>query len=131
MNQRVLAGLYESPYEKRSVRVRLHPYRLCFVKQAWYLIGRLDSEDSPKTFRVARFKSIRMLEDSAAIDEGFDLQHYFGNAWSVFVAKRVTRLSYGLSRWQVNRSLKRFWHPTQVAKRGKDGRVTWSLVLMD
>ncbi len=124
MNQRLLAGLYESPYEKRSVRVRLNPYRLCFVKQAWYLIGRLDSEDSPKTFRVARFKSIRMLEDLAAIDEGFDLQHYFGNAWSVFRGETRYAIELRFEPLASKLVTETIWHPTQVAKRGKDGRVT-------
>lgn len=32
-----LSGLYESPYEESQVRITLCAYRLCFVKQAWYL----------------------------------------------------------------------------------------------
>lgn len=51
-----LSGLYDSPHESGPVRLCLHPYRLGFVKQCWYLIARIDGEDRPKTFRVTRFK---------------------------------------------------------------------------
>lgn len=124
LKQQVLVGVYESPYEKRSIRVRLHPYRLCFVKQAWYLIGRLDNEGTPKTFRVARFKSIRMLEDTAAIDENFDLQLYFGNAWSVYRGEASYAIELRFEPLASRLVTETIWHPTQVAKRGKDGRVT-------
>jgi hypothetical protein len=39
-----------SPYEPDEVKLQLHPYRLCLVKQAWYLIARPVGEDAPRTF---------------------------------------------------------------------------------
>lgn len=124
MNQRVLAGLYDSPYEQRSVRVRLHPYRLCFIKQAWYLIGRLENEDNPKTLRVARFKSVRMLEDSAEIGEDFDLKLYFGNAWAVYRGETRYTIELRFEPLASKLVTETIWHPSQVCKRGKDGRAT-------
>jgi hypothetical protein len=35
-----LTGTYASPCESKPKRLTLHPYRLCLVKQAWYLIAR-------------------------------------------------------------------------------------------
>lgn len=39
-------GEYRSPYQQRPVGLTLHPYRLCFAGQAWYLIGREAGADS-------------------------------------------------------------------------------------
>src|SRR5690606_4142352 len=79
-----ISGLYESPYESAPVRLKLHPYRLCLVKSAWYVVGRRFEDATPKTFRIARFKTLRKLEELATVPEDFDLRAYFGNAWAVY-----------------------------------------------
>jgi predicted DNA-binding transcriptional regulator YafY len=84
LRQRQLTGHYESPYEPAPVKLRMHPFRLCLIKNAWYVIGRPVDESEPRTYRVARFKSLRMLEEKAEIPQDFDLRAYFGNAWSVY-----------------------------------------------
>jgi predicted DNA-binding transcriptional regulator YafY len=40
LERKQLTGHYRSPYEPTPVKLTLHPYRLCLVKAAWYLIGR-------------------------------------------------------------------------------------------
>jgi len=64
--------------------MRLHPYRLCLIKNAWYVVGRQDELDQPRTYRVARFKTLRMLDQAADVPDDFDIRAYFGNAWAVF-----------------------------------------------
>ncbi len=53
VKRKQVTGTYRSPYEADEVKLQLHPYRLCLVKQAWYLIGRPDGDDTPRTYRVA------------------------------------------------------------------------------
>jgi predicted DNA-binding transcriptional regulator YafY len=84
IRRRQLVGRYQSPYEPRAVALRLHPYRLCLVKAAWYLVARPAGADGPKTYRAARFKTLRMVDLAAEVPETFDLRAYFGNAWAVF-----------------------------------------------
>jgi len=84
LNQKQVTGVYQSPYEAKPVKLTLHPYRLCLVKQAWYVVGHITGESEPKTFRVARFKSLRATEKPADAPDGFDLREHFGNAWSVY-----------------------------------------------
>lgn len=57
LQRKQLAGQYLSPYQREPVKLTLHPFRLCLVQQAWYLIARPDGETAPKTYRVMRFKS--------------------------------------------------------------------------
>ena len=55
--EKQVTGQYVSPYQEKPVRLTLHPYRLCFAGQAWYLIARSDGWKVPKTYRIARFQS--------------------------------------------------------------------------
>jgi len=126
LRQRQLTGHYESPYEPAPVKLRLHPFRLCLIKNAWYVIGRPVDESEPRTYRVARFKSLRMLEEKAEIPDDFDLRTYFGNAWSVYRGDQ----SYDVEIWFTPDAAKvvieTVWHHTQKATAHKDGSVTLS-----
>lgn len=119
-----ITGVYLSPYEESPVKLTLHPYRLCLVKQAWYVIGHIDGETDVKTFRAARFKSLRQTEAMAQRPEKFDLQKYFGNAWSVYrgaVSYDVElRFDSSVARTVVETN----WHHTQTEKKHRDGSVT-------
>ena len=43
------------------------------------------------TFLIARFKTLRMIEEPAIISDDFDLHSYFGNAWAVYRGDKLTR----------------------------------------
>jgi predicted DNA-binding transcriptional regulator YafY len=79
---RQLTGTYASPYESKPKRLTLHPYRLCLVKQAWYLVARPQDAGQPRTYRVTRFKTLRPLDAPSVVPADFDLRAYFGNAWA-------------------------------------------------
>jgi predicted DNA-binding transcriptional regulator YafY len=119
-----LTGLYESPYETGPVRLKLHPYRLCLIKNAWYLIARPTDEEQPRTYRVARFKTLRMVDAAARVPGEFDLREYFGNAWGVFRGSQ----SYDVEIWfapEVARMVtETVWHHSQKSKSQPGGAVT-------
>jgi predicted DNA-binding transcriptional regulator YafY len=119
-----LTGQYESPYEAGPVRLRLHPYRLCLIKNAWYVIGRQSDLEEPRTYRVARFKTLRRLNQAAEVPEYFDLREYFGDAWGAYRGDK----SYDVEIWFSPEAAKivteTVWHHTQKAKFRKDGSVT-------
>ena len=120
---RQITGLYESPYEPGSTDLRLHPYRLCLIKNAWYIVGRRADAEQPRTYHVARFKALRMLDQPADVPEDFDLKAYFGNAWAVFRGEK----SYDVEVWFASEAAKvvteTTWHHTQKVKLQKDGSV--------
>lgn len=126
LEERQITGQYESPYEPKPVKLRLHPYRLCLVKNAWYIIGRPTDTDEPRTYRVARFKTLQMLDQPADVPEDFDLKEYFGNAWAAFRGDKT----YDVEIWFTVESAKvvteTVWHHTQKVKSHKDGSVTLS-----
>lgn len=118
-----VTGHYESPYESGPVKLRLHPYRLCLIKSAWYLIGRPTEEQQPRTYRIARFKSLRMLDDHAEIPSDFSLKSYLGNAWGVYRGEQ----SFDVELWFNPQAAKivteTIWHQTQKIVRQRDGSV--------
>lgn len=119
-----ISGLYESPYEPAPVKLKLHPYRLCLLKNAWYVIGRMSDEASPKTFRIARFRTLRLLDESAVIPDDFDLKAYFGNAWAVYRGEQSYRVELKFTPDAGKIVTETVWHPTQQTKTHKDGSVT-------
>ena len=119
-----ITGQYESPYESGPVRLRLHPYRLCLIKNAWYLIARPTDALEPRTYRVARFKTLRMLDTPARVPGEFDFREYFGNAWSVYRGSP----SYDVEIWFAPEAARvvteTVWHHTQESKSHPGGGVT-------
>lgn len=119
-----IAGLYESPYEPAAVKLKLHPYHLCLIKNAWYVIGRTTEDTTPRTYRIARFKALRLIEESAEIPADFDLREYFGNAWAVFRGELTYDIELKFTPAAAKVVTETIWHHSQTAKTHRDGSVT-------
>lgn len=124
LQRRQVAGQYTTPYQEKPRRLRLHPIRLCLVQHAWYLIARPTSEQQPKTYRVARFRSLRMLDTSADVPNDFSLTDYFGNAWAVFRGEPTYDIEILFTADAATQVTETQWHPTQQVKHHPDGSVT-------
>ncbi len=124
VKRKQLSGTYRSPHEPDEVKLHLHPYRLCLIKQAWYLIARPDGDAAPRTYRVARFKTLRMLDANAQVPKDFDLKGYFGNAWAVFRGERSYDVEILFSKDTAATVTESIWHHTQKARTNKDGSIT-------
>lgn len=124
LNKRQVVGVYRSPYNDRPDNLRLHPYRLCLVKQAWYLIARPQTAEGPKSYRIARFKSLEAVEAAADVPDDFDLGDYFGNAWAVYRGKESFDVEIEFSKEAAPLVVETVWHRTQRAKAHRDGRAT-------
>ena len=48
------------------------------------VIARPVHHNELRTYRIARFKSLRELETAADVPADFDLRGYFGNAWGIY-----------------------------------------------
>jgi predicted DNA-binding transcriptional regulator YafY len=124
-----VTGQYQSPYEDKPVKLTLHPYRLCLVKSAWYLIGRMPQESEPRTYRIVRFKTLRMLDDPATIPDDFSLKAYFGNAWSVYRGEQSYPVELQFSKEAAEVVTETVWHDTQKVQRNSDGTVTMTFTV--
>ena len=124
LQQKKLTGLYDSPHEPKPTKLVLHPYRLCLIKRAWYIIGRLECEQSPKTLRPTRFKTLRMLDEPAEVPEAFDLRAYLGNAWAVYRGEQRYQVELLFKPDAARQVAETTWHHTQRVKSHRDGSAT-------
>lgn len=121
---KMLSGKYRSPYEPGPVAVKLHPYRVALVKQAWYLIARPDGEEQPRTYRIVRFQTLKLWDRAAVVPADFDLKGYFGNAWSVYRGAVTHDIELRFSPDAADAVLETTWHHTQQSRREADNSVT-------
>ena len=126
IDRKCLDGSYASPYQSAEKRLVLHPYRLCLVKQAWYLIARPEGSNHPVTYRVARFRSLRATDEAADVPEDFNLLTYFGDAWAVYRGDKSYEVEVRFVPEAVALVTETTWHHTQQARRHEDGSVTLS-----
>jgi predicted DNA-binding transcriptional regulator YafY len=129
VKQRQVSGQYISPYKERPVKLTLHPYHLCFVNQAWYLIAWPMEGNVPKTYRIARFQSLRMIDSPAQKPNNFDLEEYFGNAWAVYRGAETHEVEIEFTKEAADLVIETCWHKTQKVNRHADGRVTLSFTV--
>ncbi len=126
---RKLTGTYASPYEPKPKRLDLHPYRLCLVRQAWYLVARPSNSDQPQTYRVTRFQTLRPSDAPSAVPDDFDLKAYFGNAWAVYRGVQSYEVVVQFKPEAADLVTETTWHSTQTIERHKDGSVTLSFTV--
>lgn len=118
---RQLVVRYASPYQPRPQQVHLHPYRLCLVRQAWYLIARRSDEAEPKTYRVSRFTKVAVKDMPASVPDDFDLDAYLGNAWSVYRGTPTYDVEILFAPEAASQMAETKWHPTQRVVMHRDG----------
>lgn len=121
-----LEGRYQSPYQSKPVKLTLHPVRLCFIKQAWYLIARSSDSDVIKCYRVARFKALRTTEAKADVPADFNLNAFLGNAWGVYRGQPTFDVEVLFTPDAAPLVVETVWHHTQKVKKRKDGSVVLS-----
>ncbi len=124
LKSKQLAGKYASPYAGQPYRVTLHPYRLCLIRHAWYLIAKPSDKDELRTYRINRFKTLQLLDVDAEIPADFDLQAYLGNAWGVFRSGEIHDVEIRFAPEAATQVTETRWHHTQQVKRHRDGSVT-------
>jgi len=124
VGRKQVTGHYKSPYESTAVKLTLHPYRICLIKSAWYLIGKPTDENRPRTYRVARFKSLRMTDEPATEANDFDLRTYLGNAWAVYRGEPTYEVALCFTQDAADVVTETKWHHTQKVTRHKNGTAT-------
>lgn len=121
-----LAGRYHSPYQPTPVKLTLQPVRLCFIKQAWYLIAKPSDGEAIKSYRIARFKALKMTEAPAAVPAGFNLNTFLGNAWGVYRGQPTFDVEVLFTPDAAGLVAETVWHHTQKVKKQKDGSAVLS-----
>jgi len=127
LQRRQLEGIYRTPYQKKSVRVKLQPRRCFLAQQAWYLAAEDNSDGSTKLYRLTRFKELQLLSKPITIDRNFSLREYLGNAWAVHKGKddRDWHIEIEFNPEGAELVAETQWHYTQEIERKPDGSLAF------
>lgn len=111
--RRKLRGRYYTPGSDTETLRILHPYAVIYRSHAHYLTAFCETRGKERTFRLDRFRTLEMLEETADIPANYNPSAAFTNAWEVVGGRRarvVIRLRGELARRMRDAQL----HSSQV-----------------
>ncbi|MFQ5491007.1 MAG: helix-turn-helix transcriptional regulator [Phycisphaerae bacterium] len=121
--RRIVVIRYDSYYEGDEILTRLHIYRLTFIRRAWYAIGFSQRHQEVRTFKLERMLETNVLEETYEMDQDFNLDEYFGNAWQMIRGTRTFHVVIRFSQMVAGNVEEVFWHKTQRLTRRPDGSL--------
>jgi predicted DNA-binding transcriptional regulator YafY len=121
--KQVLAIHYYLPSEQMSVTTNLNPYYLVYSAYNWYAIGESSFHKAVHTFKLNHITQLNPLDKYFVEDEKFDLQEYFGYAWSLFREGQIYEVELRFCPRIATEVADVQWHKTQTTSFGDDGSV--------
>ncbi|MBI4716719.1 MAG: WYL domain-containing protein [Planctomycetes bacterium] len=114
---------YDSYADDRLLEFVIHPYRLIYLQQGWYLIGYAESSEAVRTFKVERIRGIKVLHRPYRADARFNLDEYLGNAWQVIRGDRRYHVRIRFEAKVAGCVAEIRWHKTQRTTPQEDGSL--------
>ena len=127
--KRKLAMVYRSFAEKERIKTTLDPYRLLFCQRAWYVVGYSSCHKSMRVFKLLRIYQLKTLNKLYVPDETFNLEKFFGYAWSMIPEGKVYRVVLRFSSKVAGNVAEVLWHKTQQIEWLKDGSMIFRVTV--
>jgi predicted DNA-binding transcriptional regulator YafY len=121
---------YFSASRGRMTRREIDPYRLWYASGGLYLIGYCHFRKEPRMFAVERIRSATLTDHPYQMPLGFNLDAFVQDALTVMRGPRIEvelLFDKATTAWAKDRT----WHPSQVTKLLKDGRMRMTLAVAD
>jgi len=128
--KRTVQMRYFSASRRRMTRREIDPYRLWYASGGLYLVGYCHLRKEPRMFAVERIKSASLTDHPYQLPLGFDLDAFVKDALTVMRGPRIEvelMFDKATAVWAKDRT----WHPSQVTKVLKDGRMRMTLAVAD
>jgi len=128
--QRTVQVRYFSASRGRMTRREIDPYRLWYASGGLYLVGYCHIRKEPRMFAVERIRSTTPTDHPYQMPLGFDLDVFVQDTLTVMRGPRIEMellFDKTTTVWVKDRT----WHPSQVTKVLKDGRMRMSLTVAD
>ena len=127
--KRKLKMVYRSFIEKERIRTTLDPYRLVFCQRAWYVVGYSSCHKSMRIFKLLRIYELKRLDKLYVPDEKFDLDTFFGHAWSMIPEGKIYRGVLRFSPKVAGNVAEVLWHKSQQIEWVKDGSMIFRVMV--
>lgn len=118
---------YDSYFEKNTIDVVLHPYRLIHLRRGWYLLAHTEGVEEVRTYKLERMLRLRVLNTPYTIDPGFSLDRYFGNAWIMMREDKSYHVKIRFLKQVAANVDEVHWHKTQVTSYDADGSLIFEV----
>jgi len=112
---------YHSLFERKIIDVELCPYHLLYNHRAWYVLGLSGLHKSIRTFKLNRIRELKVTNRCFVEDDNFDLEDYFGRAWSMIPEGRIYNIKLRFLPKVADNVTEVRWHSTQKVTRNGDG----------
>ena len=127
--KRKLKMVYRSFAEEERIETILSPYKLLFCQRAWYVLGYSSLHKAVRTFKVLRIYTLKPLDKLYVEDENFDLEKYFGDAWSMIPEGRLYSVVLRFGRKVAGNVAEVLWHKSQRIEWLKDGAMIFRVTV--
>ena len=115
---------YNSLSDREIIEIYLSPYHLFYNRRAWYVLGYSSLHKSIRTFKLNRIIKARTTNKRFTGGDDFDLQEYFGKAWSMIPEGRIYNVKLLFAPKVACNVSEVRWHVTQQVTQNEDGSAT-------
>ncbi len=115
--------VYDSFFEKRKITTNIRPLRLLFMSRAWYLVAYSSKHRENRTFKLSRLVRLTMTEQIFEEPREFDLDDYFGRAWSMIPEGKLYKVHLHFEPMVAGNVSEVRWHATQRVEANDDGSI--------
>ncbi len=126
-NAQMLRIQYDSYYDKAEIETVLHPYRVMFRRRGWYVVGHSEKHGEVRLFKLERILALTALDRSFDRPTDFNLDDYFGHAWSMVRGSRRYHVEVHFSAKVAGNVEEVVWHKTQRTRRRSDGSLVFEV----
>ena len=127
--KRKLKMVYRSLTERERIETTLSPYRLLFCQRAWYVVGHSSLHNSVRTFKLLRVYQLKLLDKLYIPDKDFNLEKFFGYAWSMIPEGKLHRVVLRFSPKVAHNVAEVLWHKTQQFEWLRDGSLIFRVTV--
>ncbi|MCG3131187.1 MAG: hypothetical protein FLDDKLPJ_01965 [Phycisphaerae bacterium] len=120
-------GVYRALSPRELVTSVIRPYRLVHVHRGWYLLGFSEAHSEVRMFKIERFVSIEVTQETYRPDPDFSVERHFGRAWNVIREDRTWRVKLRFSPRVAENVAEIRWHATQRTFRASDGGLIFEV----
>lgn len=132
-NNKVVSMDYQSVTQEQPEPRKVHPYRLHFYNNRWYLIAYCTTREDIRVFQIDRIKKIQALKAIFERPNDFTLEQYFGDSLGIYRGAEdgSTKRDYVI---RFDSFAARFvqgmrYHKTQECRNFPDGSLEMTLTL--
>jgi predicted DNA-binding transcriptional regulator YafY len=114
---------FSLPFEQRNIVTNFSPYHLFYAEYSWHTIGYSSFHGAVHTFKLSQIERLNPLDKYFVEDTKFDLQEYFGYAWSLLREGQIYSVELKFSPEIAEDVAETQWHKTQTVSFNDKGSV--------